>query len=224
VFVVDSPGSRYVELQTGYFRSAAQAKHIQLVGGASVAMSTRDFSSLAHTIQAAHPKPSAIFTALPPPFVDELAAGLAAQGVSQTVIGTAAMDTPLTLSDRRESLNDAVLSSLGFPRSSTAARRFASDYRRRFHSGPVGSFPELGLETMRLLANAARKAGSADPRAIQRALLGGITLRGVGLADRSYRAGGDHNPVGEVSVAKIASGSFVALFAGIPGGASGSRS
>lgn len=217
VFIVDSPGSRYVELLTSYFRNAAQVKHIQLAGGASVAMSTRDFSSLAHMIQAAHPKPSAIFTALPPPFVNKLVAGLVAQGVSQTVIGTAAMDTPLTLSDRGESLNDAVLSSLGFPRLSAAARRFAADYRRRFHTDPVGSFPEVGLETIRLFEDAARKARSADPRAIQRALLSGIRLRGVGLTDRSYQAGGDHNPVGEVSVAKIASGSFLPLFAGMPG-------
>jgi branched-chain amino acid transport system substrate-binding protein len=219
VFVIDSTGSRYVELLTGYFRAAAQAKHIQLAGSAPIALNTRNFSSLARRIEAARPRPAAIFTALPPPVVNRLAAGLAGQGLPQVVMGTAAMDTQLTLASGGESLNNAVLASLGFPRESAAARRFAADYRRRFHTDPIGSFPAAGLETIRLLEDAVRKAGSAQPSAIQRALVGGIKLRGVGLADRVYQPGGDHNPIGEVAVAKIASNSFLPLYAGMPSGA-----
>lgn len=222
VFIVETPGSRYIQMLTSWFRSAAQARKIQVVGAGSVAMSTSNFATVAHAIQAAHPAPSAIFTALPPPYVDRLAAGLAAHGVSQAVVGTAVMDTPLTLAKGGGALNDAVFSTLGFPRESSAARHFAADYRRRFHKSPVGGFPEVGLETIRLLADAAGKAHSADPRAIQRALKSGIVLPGVGLADRSYQAGGDHNPISEVAIAKIASDAFLPLFAGVPsGGASG---
>lgn len=223
VFIVETPGSRYVQLLTSWFRNAVKARKIQVVGTASAAMSTSNFASLAHAIQAAHPTPSAIFTALPPPYVNRLAAGLAAHGVSQAVVGTAVMDTPLTLAKGGEALNNAVFSTLGFPRESSAARRFAADYRRKFHKAPVGGFPEVGLETIRLLADAASKAHSADPRAIQRALKGGIVLSGVGLADRSYQAGGDHNPIGEVAIAKIASDAFLPLFAGLPSGGSSGR-
>jgi hypothetical protein len=72
------------------------------------------------------------------------------------------------------------------------------------------------LEAVRLLADAARKGGSAQPGAIERALAAGIALNGVGLADRSYLAGGDHNPIGPVAITKIVSGSLMPLTATEP--------
>lgn len=66
VFIVNVPGSHYAELMTGYFRAAAQRKRIRIVGSASVAMTMGDLSSLAHTIETVNPRPSTIFTALPP--------------------------------------------------------------------------------------------------------------------------------------------------------------
>jgi ABC-type branched-subunit amino acid transport system substrate-binding protein len=212
VFVVSSPGSRYVELLTSDFRNAAQSNGIKLAGSASIAMSAPDYASLARAIEAVQPRPAAIFTALPPPLVNRLAAGLRTQGVPETVLGSTAMDTPLTLSGKASSsLENATFASYGFPRVSPAARRFAVAYRSRFRREPVGSFPGLGLETIRLLEAAARKGHSAEPSAIQRALAGGITLTGVGLADRTYRAGGDHNPIGEVAISKVSSGAFLPL-------------
>lgn len=219
-FVVRTPGSRYAELLTSYFRSAAQARGLQLTVSPSVAMTARDFSGLARAIETARPKPSTIFTAAPPPFANRLAAGLKAQGIYQPVVGTAAMDTRLSLSSGAAALENAVFPSYGFPREDASARRFARDYARRFRGAPIGGFAGLGFETIRLLENAARKARSAEPSAIQQALSSGITLRGVGLADRAYLRGGDHNPIGQVAITKIAFGSLVPLIALTPSGAS----
>jgi ABC-type branched-subunit amino acid transport system substrate-binding protein len=218
VFVVSAPGTSYVETLTSDFRNAAQTRGIQLAGSASVAMTTRNFSGVARAIEAIHPSPAAIFTALPPPFVNRMAAGLQAQGIHLTVLGSTAMDTPLTLSSGSRAVENATFASYGFQRVSSSARHFAADYRTRFGREPTGSFPGLGLETIRLLEAAVHKAGSAEPSAVQRALSGGISLKGVGLADRTYQAGGDHNPIGEVAVSKIASGSFLPLFADTPSG------
>jgi ABC-type branched-subunit amino acid transport system substrate-binding protein len=215
-FVVSAPGTRYVELLTSDFRGAAQASAIKLRGSASIATSTGDFSGLARAIQATRPRPALIFTALPPPLVNRLAAGLRAEGVEQTIFGTTAMDTPLTLSSGSKALENATFASYGFPRESAAAARFAAAYRALVGHEPVGGFPGLGLETIRLLESAVRKAGSAEPSAIQRALAGGISLEGVGLAGRTYQPGGDHNPVGEVAVSKISMGSFLPLLASTP--------
>jgi branched-chain amino acid transport system substrate-binding protein len=215
-FVVTAPGSRYVELLTADFRSAAQARNIQLDGSASIATTTTDFSSLARTIKAFRPKPSAIFTALPPPLVNRMAAALLAQGVGATVLGSAAMDAPLTLSSGSKALENATFASYGFPRVNASAAHFAADYRQRYSREPTGSFPGLGFETIRLVEAAVRKAGSAEPSAIQQALAGGLTLHGVALADRTYGPGGDHNPVGEVAISKIAGGSVLPLIAITP--------
>src|SRR4029077_8185591 len=65
-FVISSPGNGYFEALTSYFRTAAKQRGIQLTGGASIATTTSDFSSLPRAIQAAA-APAAIFAAAPPP-------------------------------------------------------------------------------------------------------------------------------------------------------------
>jgi ABC-type branched-subunit amino acid transport system substrate-binding protein len=216
VFIVSAPSSRYAQLMTSYFRAAAQRKGLRIVGSASVATTTGDLSSLAHVIKAANPRPSTIFTALPPPLVNQLAAGLQTQGVTQNVAGTSAMDTRLTLTSNAGALEDAVIPSYGFPREGAPAHRFATDYKKRFGGEPVGSFPGLGFETIRLLETAVREGRSAEPSAIQRALSRGLALEGVALAERTYQPGGDHNPTGVVAIEKIVSGHLEQVFATTP--------
>jgi hypothetical protein len=128
------------------------------------------------------------------------------------------MDTPLTLSSAHGTLEHAIFPSYGFMREEAAAHRFAADYRRLFHTSPVGGFPGLGFETIRLLEAAVRRARSAQPSAIQRALAAGITLHGVGLGDRTYEPGGDHEPVGEVAISELVSNALLPLVATMPNG------
>jgi ABC-type branched-subunit amino acid transport system substrate-binding protein len=216
VFIINAPGNHYAEAMTGYFRAAAQRKGIRIVGSASVGPTMGGLASLAHTIASANPRPSTVFTALAPPMVNQLAAGLRAQGVTQNVAGTSALDTQLTLASNAGALEDAVFPSYGFPRESVSAHRFASDYKQRFGGEPVGSFPGLGFEAIRLIETAVRQAHSAQPSAIESALSRGLVLGGVALAERSYQPGGDHNPTGTVAIEKIVSGHFEPVFAAVP--------
>ncbi len=216
VFIVTAPGSRYVQLVTDDFRTAAQRRQIRIAGSASIAMTTSDFSGLAHTIEAASPRPSVIFTALPPPLVNQMAAGLKAQGIRQSVVGASVMDTQLTVTSNRGALEDSVFSSYGFPRESPAGHHFLASYKKRFGSEPVGSFPGLGFETIRVLQTAAHQARSAEPSAIEQALSRGLILEGVALAERRYQPGTDHNPIGPVAVEKDVAGHFEQVLATTP--------
>ncbi len=215
-FIVTAPGSRYVQLVTDEFRTAAQRRHIRIVGSASIAMTTSDFSGLAHTIKAASTRPSIIFTALPPPLVNQMAAGLKAQGIPQSVVGASVMDTQLTVRSNAGALDDSVFPSYGFPRESPAGHQFLVSYKKRFGSEPVGSFPGLGFETIRVLEAAAHQARSPDPGAIEQALSRGLALEGVALAERRYQPGTDHNPIGPVAVEKDIAGHFEQVLATTP--------
>jgi branched-chain amino acid transport system substrate-binding protein len=219
VYVLDTPGLTYATTMTRYFREAARDEQLVVTGSGTASMTgltSAVIKRLAAGIKAA-PRTTAVFSALPPPYIDQLAAGLAGDGVDQIVFGTSAMDTPLTLSAHGSAaLEDATLPSYGFLRQDEpAAEDFVNQYRARFGL-PVGSFPGLGFETIRLIAAAVAKAGSSNPATIEQALLGGISLSGVALFDRSYTAGSDHNPVGTVSVEKISSGSFLPLLTSAP--------
>ena len=215
VFIVDARGSRYVEAVTNEFRQAAQSKQLRIVGSATVE-ATQGFIGLAQTIKHTEPQPSAVFTALPPPIVNQLAASLRAQAVPVTLFGTSALDGPFAFTGGSASLQNTVLGSYGFARENRAAQRFSSDYSNQFGRVPVGSLPGLGFETIRLLAQAAGQAHTANPSAIEQALARGITLKGVALGERRYAAGNNHNPIAEVGVEKIIGRGFEPLFAGSP--------
>ncbi len=215
-FIVTAPGSRYVQLVTDDFRTAAQRRRIRIVGSASIAMTTSDFSGLAHTIEAASARPSIIFTALPPPLVNQMAAGLKAQGIRQSVVGASVMDTQLTVRRNAGALEDSVFPSYGFPRESPAGHHFLVSYKKRFGSEPVGSFPGLGFETIRVLEAAVHQARSAEPSAIEQAFSRGLALEGVALAERRYQPGTDHNPIGPVAVEKDVAGHFEQVLATTP--------
>ena len=165
VFVVGSQGNHYIEALTSSFRSAAQAAGIQVAGSASIATTTKDYSGLASAIKTTSPPPAAIYTPLPPPLVNSLAAALLANGIDQTVIGTTAMDTPLTLSSGSKQLENATFASYGFPRETKSAHHFAGEYAKRFGRPPKGSFPALGFETIRLLERCRAQGGTPPSRA-----------------------------------------------------------
>jgi ABC-type branched-subunit amino acid transport system substrate-binding protein len=215
VFVVNATGSRFIQLATSNFRAAAPSHGIQVVGATTVPLGTSDYSGVAQSIRAASTAPSAIYTALPPPQVNQLAAALHALGLHETIFGSSDMDTRLALVGGARELESAAFTAYGFPRQSASAQHFEADYRARFRRAPVGSYSGLGLEAIRLIKAAAAKAHSPQPQSLQRALSSGVTLRGVALADRAYR-GGNHDPGGQVAITGITTGQFVPLLSSEP--------
>jgi branched-chain amino acid transport system substrate-binding protein len=216
VFLVDTHGLQALETMTADFRSAAGPNGVTVVGSASVSTGASSFSNVVSAIEALRPLPPAVYSALPPPLVDGLAAALRSKGLATVVLGATVMDTPLTISAGAKEVENATFASYGFPREDAASRRYAADYRAQTGHEPEGSFPGLGFEAIRLLQAAAAKAGSAKPSAIQAALTAGIVLPGVALATRSYAQGGNHDPLTEVGVSKVAEGALLPLWATTP--------
>jgi ABC-type branched-subunit amino acid transport system substrate-binding protein len=220
VFIVNSSGANYMRSLTGLFRSAAVGDGLRITGSADVSLSTRNYSAIVAAVNKQSPRPAAVFTTLPPPYVNRLAAALGAGLTtgrnigSTTLFGTTVMDTPATLSNPAP--DGAIFASYGFLRIDAAAERFASDYRGRFHTAVVGGFPGLGLDTVRLIEEAVTDAKSISPTAIDQALSKGLTLSGVGLSDRTYTAAGDHSPVAQVGIAKVVATGLTTLIAESP--------
>jgi branched-chain amino acid transport system substrate-binding protein len=203
VYVVGASGSAYGERMTNDFVRAARAKGLSILGSTSVDPTTQDFSGLAQTIKGTEPKLSAVFTSLSPPAANRLGAALHTNVVDAVVFGTSALSAPITLKSGAADLNNALFTSYGFPREDSAGKRFASDYEKQFGTAPVGSFPGLGYETIRLLEAGANQAHSASPTAIEQALAQGLVLSGVALGNRRYLAGSNHNPISEVGLEKL---------------------
>ncbi len=220
VFIVDAPGSRYVEAVTNEFRQAAQSQ------------ATSDRRERLRRSDAGLHRPGADDQAHRTAALGGLHGASAAdcqsaRGLAQGTSGAGDAvrhlrhGWPFTFTGGSAGLENTVLGSYGFARENRAAQRFSSDYSNQFGRVPVGSLPGLGFETVRLLAQAAGQAHTANPSAIEQALARGITLKGVALGERRYAAGNNHNPIAEVGVEKIIGRSFEPLFAGSPHRAAG---
>jgi ABC-type branched-subunit amino acid transport system substrate-binding protein len=214
VFIVGVTGAGYAEQFTSAFRSAVQAEGIKIVGGASVPATGGNFSGVLSAYEGIRPLPTSIFAALAPPRADELALSFYHNGLHPVVLDSTVLDTAGALSTATLTPMQAVtFTSYGFARVDAAASRFAGEYRRDFARAPVGSFPGLGFEAIRLLAAAAAKGHSAEPSAIERALSSGLTLQGVALASRTYAKGTSHDPLTEVGLAKVYTSELYELLA-----------
>jgi ABC-type branched-subunit amino acid transport system substrate-binding protein len=220
VLIADASGARYMSPLTAYFRAAAKTAGLDVKGSVNVSLSTKSFPAVVKAVEAENPRPSALFTALPPPYVNRLAAALAAdlptgRNISPTtVFGTTVMDSPQTLSNPAP--EGAIFASYGFVQMDSAGEKFAADYQKAYHSSVVGAFPGLGFDTVTLIELAAQHANSSAAGAIGGVLAHGFAMPGVGLNGRTYTADGDHLPIAVVGVSKIFSGSVAPLTAILP--------
>jgi ABC-type branched-subunit amino acid transport system substrate-binding protein len=215
IYVVDVSGAQSFGPVMSYFRQAAAAAGRDVLGSATISLSTRDVAALARSIKSQR-HPVVVVTPMPPPYLARLVASLSADGVEEPFFAFSTADTPLTVSTKLAPLTSLYFTSYGFLRQEPAAQTFQADYQRRFRVPVLGGFPGLGLDTVRLLEQAIASAHSTAPAALDRALLNGLALSGVGLADRSYVRGSDHEPLTEVGIAKDESGSIGPVYASIP--------
>jgi len=194
-----------------YLRASARRQGIRIVGSATPPAAG---VGLAGVIGAVHrSRAEGLFTTSSSPAASDLIASLRARDVLVPVFATDGMDAQLSLTRYSETaLKDVFIASFGFAR--PASERFYKDYKSSFGKVPIGSFPGLGLETVRTLAAAIEKAGSTDPSAVDRAFARGFTIAGVGLADRSYAGG--RLPVADVGIAEIIRGEYFPLVSRVP--------
>lgn len=213
-FVLESRATYYGRKLTSYFRAAMRLYGIRLAGQTAVEPRKTSITSLAEQIKRAQPR--IIFTALQSPDAQVVVAGLRRQGVLTPVYGTDAADGGFNLSNYGESdLADFSFASHGFPRPTSDA--FFEDYRKAFKTTPVGSFPGLGFESVRVLEAAVRKARSTAPAALDAQLKKkGLTVVGVALGDMRYPGRGARRPLANVGVAAIIFGEYTPLFASVP--------
>jgi ABC-type branched-subunit amino acid transport system substrate-binding protein len=147
--------------------------------------------------------------------VQNVIARLRAAGVTQSIFATDGMDAQLNLRQYQPTaLKDVIFASYGFPRPTSEG--FFRAYKQRYRKVDVGSFPGLGLETVRTLAAAITEAGSTDPARIDAAFAKGFQVTGVGLAERRYPGGGARLPIADVGLVELNDGVYYPLESSIP--------
>ena len=219
VYVLDAPQMLYVHLMAKYFKKAAPARGIQIVGSDDIPFGAtgfpQDYSAIATKIKNNSGGAQAIMTGLFSPFVDFLARDLRRAGVNLPVIGTDGMDTQLNLTTGKDAVNGYGFTTFGFPDKGSATARFYAEFKGRFGASPDGTYPALGYDTIKVLEAAVIKAGGINGKLIQAALANGMTVNGA-LGPVRYGGSNRHNPTNIVAALQIKNGKFVKVLKGVP--------
>jgi branched-chain amino acid transport system substrate-binding protein len=211
--LTSNPATAYETGLVRYLKRAARLVGIRIVGESTVSLTGRNLTALASTLRKSPAE--VIFTPIFSPYVEGIIARLRKAKMLKAVLATDGMDAQLDLSRYGgNTLNNVSFASYGFPGNSSKA--FFRAYKQQFHNVPLGSFPALGLETVRTLAAGITKSQSTDPVRISAAFAKGLEVSGVGFAGRRYLGGGAREPIAEVGIVDVIDGAYYASESSIP--------
>jgi branched-chain amino acid transport system substrate-binding protein len=204
-FLVVDRRADFTRALARFFRRRFVARGGKVAGRLSYATGERDFSAAMARIRALRPQPDVLFFSGLPSEAGRLVRQARAAGLTQPILSGDGFDTPL-IGRVAGKLADGVYYSTHVALDSAAPRirRFVSAYRKRYRRKPENAFTALGYDTMRLIADAIRRAGSAEPAAIRRALAATRGFRMV-TGTISY-APGRRTPRKPVAIVRVQDG------------------
>jgi branched-chain amino acid transport system substrate-binding protein len=170
-FLLVDRGSDFTRALARFFRRRFVARGGTVAGQVSYAPGQRDFGEVMARIRARVPPPDVLFFSALPSEAGRLTRQARGAGLLQPILSGDGFDTPL-LRRVAGTLADNVYYSTHVALESRARRirRFVSAYRARYGRKPENAFAALGYDTMRLIADAIRRACSSEPAAIRNAL------------------------------------------------------
>ena len=130
-------------------------------------------------------------------------------GLVGPIVGGDGYDTPEILNLEGNASDNVYFSThaLMDPNSGDeGVKKFITAYNKEYGHNPENAFAALGYDTMRLMVDAIWRAGSTDPKAIQRAIQDTKDFRGV-TGNISY-PNGSHVPQKSVTIVAVKGGRF----------------
>lgn len=169
----------------------------------------QDFSAQINRLKAMKTKPDLLFISSGPSECGIIVKQLRAAGIKTPVISGDGFDTPLLIELGGEGANIETYFATHtcLTGESEKVKKFVAAYKTDFGKDPENAFAALGYDTMYLIADAIKRANSADPKAIRDALAKTQNFATV-TGTISYE-GGKRVPKKSVSVLKVDKNKFV---------------
>jgi len=167
-----------------------------------------DFSSQIARLRALPTPPDAIFMSSVPSDAGNLVQQFREAGFDQPILSADGFDTPLIVEVAGD-LSDGVYFSTHTSLSSDdpQVREFVAAYEAEYGHPPENAFAALGYDAMMLIADAIRRAGSADPAAIRDAL---ADTQGLDLVTGTITyAPGSRVPTKSVTIIGVQGGEYL---------------
>lgn len=162
----------FTKALSAFFKERIVARGGEVVAEDFFMMGDKDFSAQIARLQAVDPAPDAVFIAAVPSEAGLTVKQIREAGLTLPIISGDGFDTELVVEVPGEQLADGVYFSTHTFRADDRPEvlAFIEAYRKEYGRDPENAFAALGYDALNLVADAIRRAGSTDPKAIRDAL------------------------------------------------------
>jgi branched-chain amino acid transport system substrate-binding protein len=182
VYLLIDKGMEYTLLLGKYFKERFTELGGTVVLEDNYQTGDKDFSAQITKLKGQKAKPDMLYIAAGPDDVGTIVKQFRDAGVKSPIMGGDGYDTPLLVQvagKGAENVYFTTHSLMDANLGTEAVKKFIASYQAEFKAPPENAFAGLGYDTVKLLADAIKRAGSADPKAIRKALSETKALPGV---------------------------------------------
>ncbi len=171
-YLLTDLGAEYTTLLSDYFTKAFTHGGGTIVGKDTYKAGDTTFTAQIAKIKAMNPKPDFIYSASDPEEIGLIVKQMRQAGVTLPIIGGDGYDTPLLLQVGGPTTNDVYYTTHSFigEGATPKVKAFMDAYKKAYGNDPENAFAALGYDGVKLIADAIKRAGSADPAKIRDAL------------------------------------------------------
>lgn len=201
-------GVEYTSLLGAYFKSRFTEAGGTIVLEDSYDDKATDFSAQIAKIKALSPQPDFYYVAAMPYNVGPLVKQMRAAGITGPVVGGDGYDTPDLVSVAGDAANNVYFSThalMSADLGTDGIKKFMAAYKTEYGHDPENAFAALGYDTVYLLVDAIKRAGSMDAKALKTAIEGTKDFKGI---TGSITFGTSHVPQKGVTIIKVDGGKF----------------
>lgn len=181
-YLLIDQGMEYTRLLGRYFKERFAELGGQIVLEDTYQGGSKDFSAQITRLKELTRMTDILFISAGPDDVGIIVKQFRDAGVDKPILGGDGYDTPLLVEIAGESANNTYFTThalLDPGLGTDKVKEFIAAYQAEFEVAPENAFAGLGYDTVKLIADAITRAGSADPEAIREALQTTKDLAGV---------------------------------------------
>jgi branched-chain amino acid transport system substrate-binding protein len=178
LYTIVGPDTAYTQNYPRYWAEAFKSAGGKLVGSDTYKTGTTDFSPQIQRIRALKPQPDVIETAMYEPELPAFIKQLRAAGVHTKLFLSDASDTP-TIKGLGKLVDGVIFSTYGFPVPGSKLATFYQSFKKHYGHLPPNVLASIGYDSMYVIADAVKRAGTADAGSVVRALNATKNFQGV---------------------------------------------
>ncbi len=201
-------GVEYTTLLGGYFKASFTEMGGTIVLEDSYEDAATDFSAQIAKVKALSPQPDFYYISAMPYNVGPVVKQFRDAGLTGPIVGGDGYDTPDILSVAGDAANGVWFSThalMDAQGGTDGIKKFIAAYNKEYGHDPENAFAALGYDTMYLMADAIKRAGSTDAAAITKAIAETKNYPGITGA---ITFADSHVPQKGVTLIKIDGGKF----------------